>query len=85
MERCAGGRWESPLGGQCNCAYWCKHHEFPNVGIVNEGHNGYLDTFVETGLVGDAMILLLVLFMRGAQCGNVITAMTWRVFVLFSS
>lgn len=52
--------WENPIQGVGYGAYWSKYHEFPNVGSVNEGHNGYLDTFVETGLIGLALLLFVI-------------------------
>jgi exopolysaccharide production protein ExoQ len=57
--------WQSPIFGVGYAGYWSKHHEFPNVGIVNEGHNGYLDTFVETGAMG--LVLLLFTFISYAK------------------
>jgi O-antigen ligase len=52
--------WENPIQGVGYGAFWSKHHEFPNVGDVNEGHNGYLDTFVETGLIGLVLLLFVI-------------------------
>jgi exopolysaccharide production protein ExoQ len=52
--------WESPIFGVGYGGYWEGHRVFPVVGIVNEGHNGYLDVFVETGVVGILLILVLI-------------------------
>ena len=57
--------WENAILGVGYSAYWSRNREFPVVGMVNEGHNGYLDTFVETGVIGLIMLfIVLVSYIR---------------------
>jgi exopolysaccharide production protein ExoQ len=51
--------WQHAIQGVGYSGYWVRHREFPVVGIVNEGHNGYLDVFVETGLTGVGLLLAM--------------------------
>lgn len=48
--------------------FWAHHHIFPIVGDVNEGHNGYLDVLVETGIFG--IVLLLIIIVSYARRAN---------------
>jgi exopolysaccharide production protein ExoQ len=53
--------FDNALVGVGYNGYWYKPHEFPNVpGAVNEGHNGYLDVFVETGFVGLGLLVIVL-------------------------
>ncbi|HLZ16353.1 MAG TPA: O-antigen ligase family protein, partial [Cyclobacteriaceae bacterium] len=60
--------WEHPVLGVGYSGYWTGYRDFPVAGIVNEGHNGYLDTFVETGMIGLVMLfVVLVSYVRRAS------------------
>jgi exopolysaccharide production protein ExoQ len=52
--------WDNPIFGVGYGSYWQDHRVFPVVGKVNEGHNGYLDAFVETGILGTVLILMII-------------------------
>jgi len=53
--------WASPILGQGYDSFWCsKHPDSLVLSNINEGHNGYLDVFLGTGLIGLAIFFWLI-------------------------
>jgi O-antigen ligase len=71
---------QSPIIGAGYAGYWSKPHEFPNVGIVNEGHNGYLDVYVETGVVGVGLLLVAIASYARKACQERSYDYDWACF-----
>jgi len=57
----------SPIVGQGYGGFWGLHPEITAKTAVGEGHNGYLDIYVELGAVGIALLAVFLL----AYCGKV--------------
>jgi O-antigen ligase len=57
----------SPIVGQGYGGFWGLHPEITAKTSVGEGHNGYLDIYVELGIVGIALLAVFLL----AYCGKV--------------
>jgi exopolysaccharide production protein ExoQ len=53
--------WQQPILGTGYSSFWSQAHaDSPNLFNLNEGHNGYLDVFLETGAIGLGLVLLLL-------------------------
>lgn len=55
-----------PILGVGYGGFWIDYMEFPKM-VINEAHNGYLDVFIEVGVVGliFLVILIFIFFRKG--------------------